>query len=893
MTGASARLGAALADRYRIERELGQGGMATVYLAEDLKHKRSVAIKVLRPELAAVLGAERFVQEITTTAALQHPHILPLFDSGSADGFLFYVMPFIDGETLRAKLDRETQLGVDAAVKIATEVADALHYAHSKGVIHRDIKPENILLQNGRPMVADFGIALAVSAAAGGRMTETGLSLGTPHYMSPEQATAEKAITARSDVYSLASVLYEMLAGQPPHLGGSAQQIIMKIIAETAPVVTQFRKTVPPNVAAAVAKALEKLPADRFDSAKSFADALADPRFGIAAGTLNAEGRAGSAAGSRWAWLGWGVGAIGVVLAAWALRVTWSERAAPPAAKHLNIVLPDSAPLSYASSGSTDPGRRALALSPDGKTLFYVARGNGANRIYRRDIGAFEATPVAGTEGARDPLVSPDGEWIAFFVGSELRKVPIGGGAGVALAAIPEATGADWSSDGRILVAAREGREFGWVPQSGGPLEEIPNPQDARRLLPSLLPDGRHALIGTLSVIYTSLVAVVDLETGRTLALTPSGPVSVDSVDLATAIRGQQPKYLPSGQLVYTTPAGLMAIGFDPVTHRVSGRAVEVLSGIRSGSGTQYAVAIDGTLVYAPGVDANLGVLVWASRDGAVDSLGFAPQRYGTFALSPDGRRIAALVTSSAGALELWVYDVERGTEAKVITRGIPFAPRWWPDGRRVVFTEAATQAPYGQVVVRQLVESAGERDTLAVGWQLDGIAPDTLEAAGTSASVGGAWIVPLVLGKDPVPVDSFRGAWGPAYSPDQRWIAYTSNEAGRYEIYVTNAGRRGARQKVSLAGGEEPAWSPRGDQLFYRLGQEWFAVAAPPPGSSTFGRPQAIFRGPYGNVYGRSHDIAPDGRRHLLILGPREQSTARLNVITNWTDDVRRRIER
>jgi eukaryotic-like serine/threonine-protein kinase len=199
-----------------------------------------------------VLGAERFVQEITTTAALQHPHILPLFDSGEADGFLFYVMPFIDGETLRSRLDRETQLGVDESIRIATNVADALDYAHRHGVIHRDIKPENILLHEGRPMVADFGIALAVSAAAGGRMTETGLSLGTPHYMSPEQATAEREISARSDIYSLASVLYEMLAGNPPHTGASAQQIIMKIITETPAPVTQYRKSVPPHVAAAL-----------------------------------------------------------------------------------------------------------------------------------------------------------------------------------------------------------------------------------------------------------------------------------------------------------------------------------------------------------------------------------------------------------------------------------------------------------------------------------------------------------------------------------------------------------------------------------------------------------------------------------------------------------------
>src|SRR6478609_4947839 len=246
----TARLKTALADRYRIERELGAGGMATVYLAADLKHDRKVAVKVLKPELAAVIGADRF---------------------------LYYVMPYIEGETLRAKLDRETQFGVDEAVRITTQVADALDYAHRHGVIHRDIKPENILLHDGRPMVADFGIALALSAAAGGRMTETGMSLGTPHYMSPEQATADKEISGRSDIYSLGSVLYEMLAGQPPHLGGSAQQIIMKIIAEEAPSVTKYRKSVPEHVAAAVAKAIEKLPADRFATAKEFADALGDP----------------------------------------------------------------------------------------------------------------------------------------------------------------------------------------------------------------------------------------------------------------------------------------------------------------------------------------------------------------------------------------------------------------------------------------------------------------------------------------------------------------------------------------------------------------------------------------------------------------------------------------
>src|SRR5687767_12078098 len=294
--------------------------MATVYLAQDLKHDRRVALKVLKPELAAVLGADRFVVEIKTTAALQHPHILPLFDSGTADGFLYYVMPYIEGETLRSKLNRETQLGIEEALKITTEVADALDYAHRHGVIHRDIKPENILLHDGRPMVADFGIALAVSAAAGGRMTETGLSLGTPHYMSPEQATAEKELTGRSDIYSLASVLYEMLTGDPPHVGASAQQIIMKIVTEEAAPVTALRKSVPPNVSAAIAKALEKLPADRFESAALFARALADSAF-------RAGDAVQAASGHRHVGLGWKRAAVALfviaaglgVLTGWAL----------------------------------------------------------------------------------------------------------------------------------------------------------------------------------------------------------------------------------------------------------------------------------------------------------------------------------------------------------------------------------------------------------------------------------------------------------------------------------------------------------------------------------------------------------------------------------------------
>jgi serine/threonine-protein kinase len=272
------RLNTALADRYTLEHELGAGGMATVYLAHDVKHNRKVALKVLQPELAAVIGAERFLNEIEVTGNLQHPNILPLYDSGEADTFLYYVMPYIEGESLRDKLNREKQLGVEETVEIAKDVAAALHFAHERGVVHRDIKPENILLQQGKPLVADFGIALAVSKAGGARLTETGMSLGTPHYMSPEQATGDRELDARSDVYSLGAMVYEMLAGDPPHLGGTAQAIVAKILSEDPESVAKRRPSIPGHIDATIRKALDKTPADRFSTTARFAEALVNPQ---------------------------------------------------------------------------------------------------------------------------------------------------------------------------------------------------------------------------------------------------------------------------------------------------------------------------------------------------------------------------------------------------------------------------------------------------------------------------------------------------------------------------------------------------------------------------------------------------------------------------------------
>jgi hypothetical protein len=530
----AARLAAALADRYRIERELGQGGMATVYLAEDLRHHRQVAIKVLRPELAAVLGAERFVQEITTTAQLQHPHILPLFDSGSADGFLYYVMPYIEGETLRTKLDREKQLGVEEAVKITTEVADALDYAHRHGVIHRDIKPENILLHDGRPMVADFGIALAVSAAAGGRMTETGMSLGTPHYMSPEQATAEKEITGRSDIYSLASVLYEMLTGNPPHTGASAQQIIMKIIAEPVAEVTALRKSVPPNVAAALRKALEKLPADRFESARAFAEALADPHFTTAragaaglAPPTDVRGFRGLLRNTWW----WGT--VAVAVGAVVLAAVVARRGAPASAPVFTQrtfetraifnarFMPDGRTVVF--SGMPDVGTvsRLFVIRPDhpdpapvgpdslhllgvsktGRLAVLTHAAYGGHRIFTGTLATFSLggeAPHEMTTGVRDADWAPNDTSLAVVRdsgGVDLLEYPVGtvlvrsqgwlsdpkvSPSGDAVAYLEHPV--KWDDRGVAVIADRAGRTVARSPRFWG-LEGIAWRPDGRGIL--------------------------------------------------------------------------------------------------------------------------------------------------------------------------------------------------------------------------------------------------------------------------------------------------------------------------------------------------------------------------------------------------------------------------
>ncbi len=856
--------------------------MATVYLAEDVKHKRQVAIKVLKPELAAVLGAERFVQEITTTAALQHPHILPLFDSGEADGFLYYVMPFIDGETLRAKLDRETQLGVDEAVKIASDVAEALHYAHEHGVVHRDIKPENILLANGRPMVADFGIALAVSAAAGGRMTETGLSLGTPHYMSPEQATAEKEITRRSDVYSLASVLYEMLAGVPPHLGGSAQQIIMRIIADAPRPVTELRKSVPPNVAAAVSRALEKLPADRFESAKAFADALADRHF-----TTASESIAGSVSGGslgRWLRSPFSVAAVALlVVSAGALLVFSTRDAAEPM------------PVPVVAFPLIDSLTAALsfALADDGTMIFVRDQ-----QIFVRRAGELTESPLGGvfdTVASFRPILSPDGAEIAFVATSGsgrtrrdvLRRASLRGGRVSTLWTAEDEVAwvipLAWSEDGSVFVTLAQGSTFASariarLKESGGEIDTI---TAALALEAELLPGGKAVVACVIS----------------------GNSTRVQSIDLATRERvtlandSCNPRWSPTGHVLFSEFDGtLRALPFDPHQLVATGAAMAVLDGLASDRSTgQFELGATGTLVYVAGPASRTfeglePTLV--SLDGSASPLPLRRTDHGDADFSPDGRLMAYTRDG-----QIWLYDLDLGTHRQFTTvGGFHHDPVWSPDGTRLAYRARRSEGQGGNIYVQSLV---GDSVGMHIGGTDDGDNPSQWLPDGTILAYqdGPSDIIALSADRPGAPVPILNADWyemRARVSPDGKWLAYQSNESGRLQLVVRAWPR--LDRKAVIADSIAAAfhfWSPDSRTLYYAWRGNLIAVTL----GGTDSLLAASSRVAFEQLGGTPAAMHPDGRRFLVFRPASPQPTNTLAarrsliVVTGWLTVLRQRL--
>jgi serine/threonine-protein kinase len=886
----AAALATALADRYRIERELGAGGMATVYLAEDLRHQRQVAIKVLRPELAAVIGVERFLAEIRTTANLQHPHILPLHDSGEVDGAVYYVMPYVEGESLRDRLDRETQLGVAEAVRIATEVAGALDYAHRHGVIHRDIKPANILLHDGAALVADFGIALAVSRSDGAaRMTGTGMSLGTPHYMSPEQAMGEREITRRSDVYALGAMTYEMLVGEPPFSGPTAQAIVAKLLTTEPVPISQARKRVPEQVGEAVLTALQKLPADRFATAAEFADALT----GRAPLIQRPRGRQRAHRGT---WIA--RAALGVAAAALGL-VAWNQLAAPPPPEaRFAIALPRGQEIGLDMQGTH------MTVSRDGAILVYTGSDSVDGRLWVKARGSLVATSMAGTEGAYNPFISPDNRSIGFFSdinGRTLKVVPLAGGPARTVVSTPLGnSGATWGSDGYIYFDADQGGLERIRPDGTGRETIMPldlDQHEAGIAWPQVLP-GAHTAIMRLRHID-------DVPTDFSIVA-----VRIGSGERSTIARGVSAAYSGGQLLVVTADGTLQVAPFNERTLRLTGPRVAPLSAIRVAgnySGVDLALGEDGVLYYLAGSSAPGAQLQWVDRNGMVQPVDPAWSENGEIrglALSPDGRSVAVEVSHvGTTGTDIWIKQLPTGPLSRLTLDPAPdVRPRFSNGGRTVTFLSERVSP---DAIFRRSANGAG-RDSLLVAASRN-ITEVTesrdgrwLVARTSSADSGSGDILAMEIGRDTAlrsMIGTPAAETNPALSPDGHWLAYVSTASGRREVYVrpfpnVNDGV----WQISTDGGFEPRWAHSGKELFFRRNSgtgNLLSVAVQTTPAFRADAPRALLSidATVGLDYTR-YDISPDDQRFLMVGRVDSGARPQLIRIEHFVENVVRNPE-
>ncbi len=878
-------LAAALTDRYTIEREIGQGGMATVYLAEDVKHHRKVAIKVLHPELSALLGPERFLKEIELTANLQHPHILPLFDSGSADGHLYYVMPFVEGETLRRKLEREQQLPIAEAVRIASDVADALEYAHKRGVVHRDIKPENILLHDGRPLVADFGIALAVQQAGGARMTQTGMSLGTPQYMAPEQAMGDKSVDHRADIYALGAVTYEMLTGEPPFTGPNSQAVVAKILTTDPSSLVSKRRSVPPHVEAAVLTALEKMPADRFASAAEFIAALAGAGAAIpmaqSATARRSRAARDLAVGGRAVSRPMLVAGVTLLLLA-AAAAGWMARALVGTGEQ-------SGPVRFTfAMGVPGADDMKLAISPDGRHIVRsVMDSGGMRRLVMRDLGSAELSIVAGTEGASNPEFSPDGSWISFTVGPQniLRKVPARGGPATD---IIDSTGAhSWAEDGAIVYSAQGSRGIERVDASGGRRELLTSLDTARREFGHFNP---QALPGNRGIIYTSYA-------------TPFSRTRIEAFDFAEgrkkvlvegAVFG---RYASSGHLLFMRDGAIFAVKFDPKALEVRGSAVPVQDDVAwepTGGSGSFAVSRSGTLVYTRASEWNVERrLVWVDRAGGETAVLPRPGAFAEPRLSPDGRWIA--LTLSSPKRDVWLLERARGVLTRLTrANAAAFSPVWMPDSRSIVYTH---EDPVYDLHRIPIDGSGGNQPMVATPYDkmASSVSPDGRLLAYTVNQTGlKIYVYPMQGGGPSRRLSSSTTSQQRAvFSPSGRWIAFeeASNEIGN--VYLASADGSGGRRQVSVDGGSQPRWTRGGRELVYRRGEAMLAAPVNPT-NGEIGSPVELFRRRQYelDVATFDYDVTSDGSRFLMavpVLRPGSQPTV---VVLHWLDELKQRMD-
>jgi len=908
---------------YEIQAVIGAGGMGEVYTARDTRLDRTVAIKVLPADLSADPDRRaRFEREAKTIAGLNHPHICTLHDVGDHGGSMFLVMEHIAGETLAARL-RRGPLPLEQAVTVATEIADALSAAHHQGVIHRDLKPANVMLTKAGAKLLDFGLAklkaprgaaigsLAASTAATQELaTSAGTLLGTVPYMAPEQLEGKEA-DARSDVFAFGALLYEMLAGRRAFEGESQASIISAIMSAQPPPPSSIQPVTPRALDRLVRKCLAKNADARWQAASDVADEL---RWVREAGDLGAPAEARPRS-RRTLWTGLLMAAVGAAALVGA-GLTWLLRSVPPGPSLARVSL-DVRPADELNAGGVSsvflptPGGSltALAWTPDGRSLVFVGRRAGVQQLYVRRLDTAEAQPLPGTEGAQEPAVSPNAEWVAFWARGVIRKVRISGGPVTDLASGIDSRpcGLVWDAEGRLFFS-RNSRIWA-IPAEGKAVPITTLAEEERgHILPSVLPGDRVLLYTVRKGGWSSVgeeVVAQTLATGtRTRLLTG-----------ATDAR-----YVPTGHLVFMRLGVLYAVPFDPERLQVRGPETPVLGGVahaltassvddvtRAG---QFAVSPNGTLAWLAGPVApyQQGQLVTVDRRGQVAPLSAPVRGYGpALRRSPDGRRLAVTIRDVTG-IGLWVHDLARGALLRLTMEGEASWPLWSPEGQHLLFfwsndgrVSLAMQPADGVAQPRELASgpltgqpSSFTRDgrLAAVTYPADNTGPDIV-----------LWTIENDRARAETLIQSPKGEQWPEFSPDGRWLLYGSNMSGTWEVYLRPYPGPGASVPVSIAGGSDPAWRPDGHEIFFmspldpkgqrRMMVVGFQSGTPP----TIGSPRELFTfdprqlASMDCVGRRCYDVAADGQRFYSVqyqTPPPPAVVTHVNLIQNWFEDLK-----
>lgn len=887
--------------------ELGRGGMGEVYRATDRRLDRDVAIKVLpdeltgRPELR-----KRLEREAKAISQLNHPHICTLYDFGRDGDTAFLVMELLEGPLLSDRL-REGSLPLDEALSFGAQIASALATAHARGLVHRDLKPGNVMLTRDGAKLLDFGLAktLVTSSAVNdlgesptleAPLTVEGAVLGTPQYMAPEQVTGEAADT-RTDIFAFGALLYEMLTGAKAFAGSDRRTLVAAILHDEPRPLDAVRRGLSRPLVRLVSKCLAKDPAARWQCAADLCEELRWIQ------SMPQEVLTGSAAFTQWprrrlvalATAGTViVAAIGFLVGR---TLADQDRGAPGSAPthsdgtiQVSIQLPDSAPF-------LPETRSALAISPSGREIVYVGGDLADRRLYLRSLGSAAVRSLEGTAEAVDPFFSPDGRRIGFFTRYALNQVaPTGGPAQRIRSAPPVTRGAIWLQDGDIVLS----------PNKAAPLFRVAMNKDGAILpfterdpaiggghnWPSMFDDDKKVLVTVIGPTATSYddakILGVDLSTGEQRLIVEGG---------------SQAEYLPSGHLIFIRDGSLFAAPFDIDSMRLAASPVAVLDHVLSdptnGIG-HLAVSASGTLVYARGgtFSSNQSTLAWMNRAGEETAIPAEPREIFTPRLSPEGHRIALSIQAASD--DLWLFDLTRGTYSRLTFGGRNLNPIWTPDGTGITYSSVRGRG--FPSIYTLAADGSGHEELLAKSdheayfpgsWSPDGA---TLALSRLGAQTG--WDVYLLTrGDPPRPLIASRfNESAPAISPSGAWLAYCSDESGRFEVYVTSFPKPAKRLQVSVDGGTQPLWAGRGNELLYRAGDRLMSVHIEDEPVARVSTPVEVIHqlppATTSSVVGApSFDVAPDEQRFLVVHRHPLPRVDHLDVILNWFDELGNRV--